>query len=332
MAKTVRMSDIAKKLNVSTVTVSKALSGKDGVSGSLRTEIQQLAEKMGYQKKSAHAGIAHTFGIITSHRYIEKGHSFYWTLYERVLCHLSQCGNIGILEIVTEQDELALELPHLIQDNRVDGVIAMGNFSDEYQLKLSASNLPLIMLDSYNAEFPHDSVISDGYYGMYEMVHYLIQMGHRKIAFVGSVGETSSIADRYYGYCRAMREAGIDVTDDMVIPDRDNDRKIYLSVDDIVSMPTAFACNCDSTAYVLLNLLKEKGYRVPDDISIVGFDNFVLSELAVPQITTYAVNLDMMAKESVRQLMNRVQYHDAEPCRIVVSGTLIERSSVIKLS
>ncbi|MDD6269177.1 MAG: LacI family DNA-binding transcriptional regulator [Oscillospiraceae bacterium] len=332
MAKTVRMSDIAKKLNVSTVTVSKALSGKDGVSGSLRTEIQQLAEKMGYQKKSAHAGIAHTFGIITSHRYIEKGHSFYWTLYERVLCHLSQCGNIGILEIVTEQDELALELPHLIQDNRVDGLIVMGNFSDEYQLKLSASNLPLIMLDSYNAEFPHDSVISDGYYGMYEMVHYLIQMGHRKIAFVGSVGETSSIADRYYGYCRAMREAGIDVTDDMVIPDRDNDRKIYLSVDDIVSMPTAFACNCDSTAYVLLNLLKEKGYRVPDDISIVGFDNFVLSELAVPQITTYAVNLDMMAKESVRQLMNRVQYHDAEPCRIVVSGTLIERSSVIKLS
>lgn len=328
MAKAVRMSDIAQRLNVSTVTVSKALAGKDGVSEELRAEIQRIAEEIGYQKKSVNDGKVYTIGIITPHKYIEKGHSFYWTMYERMMNWLSQRGHIGVLEIISDEDEQMLELPRLIQTDRINGVILMGNFSEKYCNNIENSGMPMLMLDSFDARYSRDTVISDGYYGMYTMVHHLLQMGHRNIAYVGSVGETSSITDRYFGFCRAMTEAGITVTDDMIVPDRDSYGKISISMKDIRKMPTAFACNCDSTAYILMKLLKSEGIRIPEDVSIIGFDNFILSELADPQITTYAIDIDRMAKEACTCLIRRLQHSNENTRRIVVSGALIVRDSV----
>ena len=72
-------------------------------------------------------------------------------------------------------------------------------------------------------------------------------------------------------------------------------------------MPSAFACNCDITAYTLLNALKEQGVRVPEDVSVVGFDDYILAGLAVPPLTTYAVDVDHMAKVSAQQLIRRIQ-------------------------
>lgn len=336
MAKAVRLSDIAEQLHVSIVTVSKALAGKDGVSAELRQEIQRLAEEMGYQGKKTRAKSnstdSYTLGIVTSYRYIEQGQSFYWNLYERILFHLTQGGHIGILEVVTDQAEQERQLPRLVQEGRVDGVIVMGNFPAAYRNCLAESGIPLVVLDAFDARFPHDSVISDGYYGMYTMVDYLLRMGHRRIMFVGSVNETSSITDRYYGYCRAMREAGIAVTDSCILPDRDAEGKVAVSVAQIAEMPTAFACNCDITAHVLLNQLKEQGVRVPEDVSIVGFDDYVLAGLSTPPLTTYAVDVDHMAKKSAQQLIRRIQKPDADVRRIVVSGKLVVRESVQKIN
>ena len=326
MAKAVRMSDIAERLHVSIVTVSKALAGKDGVSEELRQEILQLAEEMGYQSKKfkpAATGKTYTLGIVTSYRYIEKGQSFYWNLYERILFYLAQTGHIGILEVVTDSAEQERQIPRLVQEERVDGVIVMGNFSKSYREMLAETGIPLVVLDAFDARYHRDSVISDGYYGMYTMVDYLLQMGHRNIMFVGSVNATSSITDRYYGYCRAMREAGVSVTEDYVLPDRDAEGKVTISLEHLKKMPSAFACNCDITAYTLLNALKEQGVRVPEDVSVVGFDDYILAGLAVPPLTTYAVDVDHMAKVSAQQLIRRIQKPDADVRRIVVSGKLV---------
>ncbi len=328
------MSDIAEQLHVSTVTVSKALSGKEGVSDELRLKIQQLADQMGYQKKNtktenSHAG--YTIGVVTAQKFIEKGHSFYWTLYERILYYLSQQGHIGILEIIPETAEQESQIPRLVQEGHVNGLIVMGNFPDSFRNALTGSGIPFVILDAFHAKYQQDSVISDGYYGMYTVVQHLIEMGHRRIMFVGTVGATTSITDRYYGYCRAMREAGLPLSDDLVLPDRDASGMTNLPIDSIQQLPTAFACNCDSTAYMLLNMLKDRGVRVPQDVSITGFDNFILSELTVPRITTYAVDVDKMSMETVRQLVRRIQNPKAAVQRVVVSGSLLMRDSVKKL-
>lgn len=330
VAKAVRMSDIAEQLHVSTVTVSKALAGKDGVSEELRKKIQSLAVEMGYQfqKNKGDDTNRYTIGIITSYRYIEKGQSFYWALYERSLFHLSQNGHTGILEVVTEEEEEILCTPRLIQDNRIDGLIVMGNFSFDYYKMLEQTKIPFLILDAFHAELQQDCVISDGYYGMYIMTKYLIRAGHREIQFVGSIDQTSSILDRYYGYCRAMREAGISVIPEQILPDRDVEGKIFISLENLKRMPTAFACNCDITAYTLMKQLQESGVSIPDDVSLVGFDDFIFSDLANPPITTYAVDINLMSKRSVRQLLCRMKYPDSPIRHIVVSGTMIERKSV----
>lgn len=335
MAKTVRMADIAEKLNISIVTVSKALNGKDGVSDSLRNKIIETAEKMGYKPSQSVSdkNDSLVIGILNSYLYLQKGSSFYWSLYERLLKQLTCSDNLGILEVISESAQTNCSTPKLVRNNHVDGLIVMGPFSDEYIRMLSSLKIPMVMLDSYNAKYNFDTVISDGYYGMYIMTEHLIRQGHRKIAFVGTVGETSSITDRFYGYCKAMTEAGIKVTEDMVIPDRSDIGKIELHIpSETIKSFTALACNCDYTAYETMKLITEQGFEVPNDISIVGFDNYILSEVTPVKITTYEVNQDKMAEISVNQICKRIRNPFKQREMGMISGNIIVRDSVKKLN
>ena len=300
MQKRVRMVDIAEKMGVSTFTVSKALSGKEGVSEELRAEVRRVAEQMGYQakNKSRQETVSKSmkFGILTRSRYIEQGQSFYWSLYERMLFHLNAGGNIGILEFVSTEE------------------------------------IPFVCLDMFDADCEQDTVISDGYYGMYFVTRYLLQMGHRDIVFLGRLGATYSITDRYFGFCKAMQEAGISVTPEMVLSDRDENDTVRVSLEQLHHMPTAFACNCDVSAYYLMQTLQARGYRIPEDISIVGFDNYILSEMTTPKLTTYAVDLDKMAMASIEQLQQRLE-QPSRPCeQRIISGHFIPRNSVRKIN
>ena len=332
MAKTVRMADIAEKLGVSVVTVSKALNGKDGVGSTLRNDILKAAEEMGYSiDRSAGGSSSGSFviGIINSYLYLERGSSFYWSLYERLLSYLSDSDNLGVLEVISQNAQDKLEIPKLVQSKKVDGLIVMGPFPDDYMKMLISLNIPFVLLDAYSAKYKYDTVISDGYYGMYITTDYLIEKGHRKIGFVGTVGETSSITDRFFGYCKAMTEAGIEVTKDMVIPDRNDVGKIRLDLSpDLKEKFTALVCNCDYTAYEVMKLLPGLGISVPDDISIVGFDNYILSEVTPVKITTYEVDQDRMAKESVEQICSRIKNPVRKRDVRMINGDILERESV----
>ena len=336
MQKRVRMVDIAEKMGVSTFTVSKALSGKEGVSEELRAEVRRVAEQMGYQakNKSRQETVSKSmkFGILTRSRYIEQGQSFYWSLYERMLFHLNAGGNIGILEFVSTEEEETLRLPKFMQTELINGLVLMGKFSKAYRNMLTAAKIPFVCLDMFDADCDQFTVISDGYYGMYFVTRHLLQMGHRDIVFLGRLGATYSITDRYFGFCKAMQEAGISVTPEMVLSDRDENDTVRVSLEQLHHMPTAFACNCDISAYYLMQTLQARGYRIPEDISIVGFDNYILSEMTTPKLTTYAVDLDKMAMASIEQLQQRLE-QPSRPCeQRIISGHFIPRNSVRKIN
>lgn len=336
MEKRVRMVDIAEKMGVSTFTVSKALSGKDGVSEEMREEVRRVAEKMGYQVKNKSniesASKSMKFGILTRNKYIEQGQSFYWNLYERMLYHLNASGHIGILEFISEEAETQFQLPKFMQTEIINGLILMGKFSKGYRNMLMEAKIPFVCLDMFDAECGQDTVISDGYYGMYFVTRHLLQMGHRDIVFLGRVGATYSITDRYFGFCRAMQEAGLQVTPEMVLSDRDEKDMLQISIEQLHHMPTAFACNCDISAYYLMQKLQAKGYRIPNDISIVGFDNYILSEMTTPKMTTYEVDLDKMALASIQQLQKRLEEPERPWEQLIISGHFIQRDSVKKIN
>ncbi|MBR3630846.1 MAG: LacI family DNA-binding transcriptional regulator [Oscillospiraceae bacterium] len=331
MAKSVRMADIAEKLGVSVVTVSKALRGKDGVGDELRAQIIKIAEELGYTAKST-SSESYVIGILTAGRYLERGSSFYWSLYERLLSHLSASGDFGFLEVISAEDEETCAIPRIVQEHRADGLIAMGTLGLPYMKMLGKLRIPLTMLDTYETRLPYDTVISDGYYGMCTMTDYLIRQGHRKLAFVGTLGATSSITDRYYGFCRALTEAGLSPSPDLLFPDRYADGSFRFSIpENITDLATALVCNCDLTAFTVCRHLEEKGIRVPEDITVVGFDDFGTPALHGPSLTTYSVDLDGMAHASAAQIRSRITHPQANRSTVTVCGKMVLRNSVRRM-
>lgn len=330
MAKNVTMSEIAKDLGLSTVSVSKAITGKDGVSDKVREMILKRAEEMGYvYNRPDKENTSHNIGIIVGEHFLGED-SFYTKLYQRTLLMLGEKGHVGLLEIVQKKDEEELKMPVLISSNHVEAVIVLGQMSRPYLEMLKSSDIATLYMDFYDEQVREDAVVSDNVYGSTILTNHLINNGHKDIAFVGSILSTSSIMDRYMGYLKAMLKAGLNTRSEWLIEDRDQDG---FSIDFLWPevMPTAFVCNCDATAFSLIRKLQERGINVPSDVSVVGFDNYIYSELSNPQITTYGVNTDALISNVVTTIINKVEDKDYAVGRVVVEGFMVERDSVKKL-
>lgn len=334
MAKTVTMKNIADQLRVSTVTVSKALGGKDGVGKELRQEIQELADKLGYHY-SAHAkGGAENGGssigiLIASHFFDDK--AFYANLYRKIVTALSERGYYAILEIVQAEDELAGNEPGILHNCKVDALMILGQMRREYIDALKPFGKPCLLVDFYNEHFHMDALVSDSYYGSYLLTSHLINMGHKEIGFLGSVRSTSSILDRYMGYRKALLEAGLEAKDEWLIEDRSQADGMLIPFVLPDKLPTAFVCNCDEVAYILVRQLWHKGVRVPEDVSVVGFDDFMFATLCTPPLTTFAVDLDAMTHAAVKAITRMIDDPSYSIGRVVISGKLVLRDSVKKI-
>ena len=339
MAKAVKLSDIAKKLNVSTVTVSKALSDQKGVSEELRREIKALASELGYVSPSAakmqEEKQSYNIGVIVSSRYFDQTQSFYWVMYKELATKANNKNCFTVLEVVEEMDEEKNVPPRLLEGDRINGLVVIGIMKDDY-LKMVSENskVPVVYLDFYCKNVPCDSVVTDNYYGMYAMTDYLCSLGHKKIAYVGTLFATNSITDRYFGYCKALYENGIEIRKDYVIPDRfeDNGGKAGFEIKLPEDMPTAFACNCDVTALTVIDLLNERGLRVPEDISVVGFDDYASRNPKTVGMTTYAVDFKEMARKTVKILIRKMSGDYSSKGISVVEGKMIIRNSANKLN
>lgn len=335
MAKAVKLADIAEKVGVSTVTVSKALSGQKGVSEEMRAKIRKLADEMGYRppsttKRDPARTRSYNIGVLIEEEYLDKYESFYWNIYQHISICALNCECFAMMEVVSARMEEQMEMPKVIRDQKVHGIIVIGRMPGTY-LKLLRDNktVPVVYVDFTDDAPITDAVISDGYYGAYHLVNYLLDQGHTGIAYVGTLLATSSITDRYFGYAKALMEHGIPLRDDWQLDDRNvssgtiQEELMRLPEE----MPTAFFCNCDLTAGRLIHKLQENGYRVPEDISVVGFDNYIYPGVCNVGITTYEVDQAEMAAQAVQVLVKRME---GQPCKHgthVVQGRLVIKES-----
>lgn len=337
MAKKVKMADIAAALNVSTVTVSKALSEQKGVSEEMREKIKNLADQLGYKQpsviKANKKQKSYTIGIIVPGKNFGKYESFYWQLYQEVATKAVQKECFTMLEVISVEDENNCEIPKLIKEKKVNGVILIGRPNNGYIQRLRAEvDIPLVCLDFFDKSNNCDAVISDGFYGTYLLTNHLFDMGHEDIIYVGTLLFTNSITDRYLGYYKSMIEHGKQITERCIIDDRDwetgdvGNYKFKFPE----TMPSAFVCNCDLTANTLIKSLRAIGYRVPEDISIVGFDNYLYPGSCDIGITTYDVNVKDMARSSIHVLLKKINNESYKTGIRIVEGHIVYRDSVIK--
>ena len=325
------MKDIAEKIGVSTVTVSKALSDKEGVSYELKEKIKKLAEEMGYRfntaARSMKDGLSYNVGVIIPERFTGLNQSFYLHFYQTISKVLEKQGYYGILHILRPEDEEDFTLPRIYSEQKVDGFIILGQINKGYIQKLQSIELPTVFVDFYDDHAKIDAVITDNFYGAYELTNYLIRSGHEKIAYVGNIYSTSSIQDRFLGYYKSLLEHGIKLNEAFIINDRDAEGT-YIEIELPEQLPTAFVCNCDQVAHNLINKLKELGYSIPDDFSVVGFDNDIYATISEPKLTTVEVDIKEMSKIAVEFICEKINSSDKKHDRVQVKGKIIFRDSV----
>lgn len=329
----VRMADIARELNISTVAVSKALNDQKGVSEELRRRVKALAEQKGYhspaQVRRMQGKTDYNIGVLIPTNYVGGSDSFYWKLYQEVTARAMKKDCFVLLELLSSEDAQLRRMPKLITENKADGLIIIGKPPFDYVKALKGAwERPIIYLDFYDSDLTADSVLSNGFYGTFLLTRHLIENGHRDIGFVGTLLATDSITDRYLGYSKAMLEHHLPLRPQWVLPDRDVNTGISTPIELPEEMPTAFVCNCDRTAALLIRQLEKEGLQVPRDISVVGFDDFLAEGMLNLGLTTYSVDLHEMAHVAVRAMMRRLMGETWKLGMHITDGKLILKDSV----
>ncbi|MCC6094306.1 MAG: LacI family DNA-binding transcriptional regulator [Eubacterium sp.] len=323
-----RLKDVALAMGVSVVTVSNALSGRKGVSPATAEAIVDKAVELGVDlsRYRSRKNNSYTIGIFVSSRYISLGDSFYWKMYEKTAYAASRKHCFSMLEISDEESEKT-PLPEMLRQQQIDGLIIIGRLQEDYMIKIIRhSSVPIVLLDVYSSTYHCSAVMSNNYYGMYRSTAYLIDHGHREIGFVGTGITSNNVIERFMGYRKCLMDYGLPFHPEYVVRDRDINERIILQLPD--KLPTAFACSSDYAAQFLEMELSKRGLRIPDDISVTGYDNFLYKRAESIPYTTYNVDMEQMGRTAVKMLIRKIEGRDSTACAKYIDSTMIERSSV----
>ncbi len=264
-------------------------------------------------------------GILIPDKYFEAD-SFYAEIYKRLVKKLTELGHFGLLELLDPDQEKDLVLPSLLTTRQVDGLIMLGKPSKAYYRKTAQAGTPVVFLDFYDEQANADAVTGDNSYGTYRLTSHLIRQGHREIGFVGNIKVTSSIMDRFLGYYRAMLMNDLPVREEWILPDREMTGGLVKPTLP-EKLPTAFVCNCDMTAHLLIDQLRSRGYRVPEDISVTGFDDYPPGGEGDIPLSTFRIDTDGMIAMAVKTLLERCAGEQKPFGRLVVGGQPVYRES-----
>ena len=331
--KKVKLEDIAEKLGVSIVTVSNALKGKKGVSDEMREKITRTAQEMGYHsvQREKKTRDSHVVGAIVAERYVREFPSFYMEVYKNISQEAMKRGGLTMLEVASREKENLEEKFSAFQDCEVEGIILIGEMKKGYidAVRREYKNVPIVCVDYYDVYEDMDYIVTDGFGGMEQMTRLMIKEGIRDLAFVGTVNATKNITDRYLGYCKALDRAGIEDAKYNIIPDRDSSGEVFdLNPQLPEKLPQGFVCNCDRTAFAVIRKLKERGMRVPEDVSVVGFDNYAPDVSGGRQLSTYQNDEQVLARLSIHTMIRRIEGKKKPEGIRIVEGSMIRGESV----
>ena len=224
------------------------------------------------------------------------------------------------------------ELPALLSDPRVMGILFVSQIPPGFLEKARELDLPAVVVNYDDDYFP--SILPDRENGSYEAVSHLIELGHRRIAFVSGIPSYLSSRASYRGYKHALVDADLDWKSQST---REGDwtfdggyRAMKSILEEQEELPTAvFACN-DMTALGAIEAIKEAELRVPEDVSIVGFDNVEQGSQSNPRLTTVNMDTDLMAKAACQKLVFTIESRQIHSVKIIVPARLIVRESTAR--
>lgn len=312
---TITMKDIARALNVSVATVSRALKDNPRISPAQKQRIQQYAQEHNYMPnvlaeslRRSRVAPQKVIGVIVP----QIAHYFFSTILSGIEEQASARGYRIMVAQSEERYEREVRICQSFTENRVCGVIvSMAKDTHEYThfQRLMEAGIPLVFYDRICTGMNTSRVVVDDYMGAYKAVKYLIDTGCRRIAFYGSDMKMEISKNRYNGYRDALLKHGLEV-DETLHYECDNRMDAELLTPDVLSRPdrpdAIFAIN-DDTAIGILYTAKRMGLHVPRDLSICGFTNGERAIACDPMLTTVEQRGHMIGEEAVDILVDQVE-------------------------
>ncbi|MCL2351571.1 MAG: LacI family DNA-binding transcriptional regulator [Firmicutes bacterium] len=334
--KKVTMADIAERLGISKNSVSLALRGLRGVGDDLRRRISETAAEMGYGGAARPDALRDACLAVVIPAYLQDDIFFYsevlWAIDGEAKAHGASAVHIG----VTAEMEANCELPAMPRGLRVIGILIVGVFSGKYVERLKEAGPPLLSVDIMYVGLPY--VGSSNLMGGATAARRLIGLGHREIGFIGPIYSAVSVYERWCGFGLAMREAGLDpgngynILGGQTFKLFDSEEVLEPYVRKIGKFPTAWFCAGDRIAIAMIHLLSRLGLRVPDDVSVMGFDDILAAQMVLPRLTTIRTDRKLMGRLSADYFFREENGGDAgTPLGRIVPFELVERESVKRL-
>ena len=338
--KSVTMKDIAEKLNLSVNAVSIVLNNKDGVGEETRKLVLDTAEKLGYINQSTKYLQAYSnknICVLLKDRYFRD-----FRFYGRILLGIEEKAKKSGYDVFITSYEKE-EVPSCIECRKVSGIIVVGKIEDAFLNRIKKYKIPVVLVDYISFEESTDSVISDNRLGAYKMTAYLIGKGKKKIGYFGDIEYTPSTRDRFLGFQDAVQQymnfnafkesmayveqfSALENVEEYVI--KQDAKGIYEAFEKIPTKPEVLICSNDELAIFLMRTLQEKGYSIPKDIGIAGFDDIELSRMITPALTTVHVQKKLMGEKAMQRLLYRMGHRNDDVEKIIMDVEIVERDSV----
>lgn len=335
--KKARLKDIAERLDISINAVSLALNNKAGIGDETRMRIIKVADELGYFEQYRNMNrkkLYNNFCVMLEER-VFKDTRFYPKVIVGIEKEARKNNFDTMLSII---DEEKFRVPQSIEQGKAAGVLVIGPIDDGNLSMLKSFAAPIVLVDYASYAVNTCAVLTQNIPGAFQATKHLIENGHKKIGFFGEKSMSMSFYERYEGFKLAMGRHGLPVVPEYCYFNNIEENSLinnYMGIVELLKdkkeFPTAWFCANDSAAAVLISALDYLGKKVPDDISVVGFDDVDLSRAISPQLTTIRVDMPAMGALAVQELLRRVD-GAAEACRqIRMAVNLISRESVRKI-
>lgn len=327
----VRLKDIAETCGVSVATVSRALNGLTNGDKERTSFICKTAKEMGYYPNAAARTLktsrSNNIGILYEDR---MNHEYFSSLLDALRGEADRRGYDLTLIGHGSGAEAGNYYEHARRRN-LDGVVVIqADFDSSNVIRLATSAIPSVIIDHIYEGC--DCVASDNRASMEHIVRYAWNRGHRKIALIH--GETGAVSrERLSGFYKTCAELGIRVAEGFVQEGRFHDpercAQIISRLLERKEKPTCVLCPDDYSCLGALWLLKEKGIRVPEDISLIGYDGIGMSQMIPPRLTTYRQNAEKIAAEAIALVTEAIEDPDGHvPRQITVEGSMVPGETV----
>ena len=334
----VSMKDIAQECGVSVATVSKALNGQQDISEQTRQRIFEAVKEMGYTANSAARALktnrTYNLGILfidlQNHGFM---HEYFAATLNSFRIESERCGyDITFINSNVGHQNTSY-LQHAMY-RRLDGVaVICADYQDPLVQELIYSDIPVVTLD--HAFYNRAAVLSDNMNGLETLVHYVYGRGHRRIAYIYG-NPTAVTENRLRGFYRACEALELKVPDEYLTEcEYHEPASCYRATKQLLALPEPPTCILFSDDYTWLggmNAIREAGLRIPEDISVVGYDGVHLAQALNPPLTTWQQNTEELGRLAASMLIERIEHpRTAAPEHVVVTGRLLKGGTVSRL-